>query len=139
MWTVASHGPVDAMSPFHVDSTTHPGVLLVVVRGSPSIAEMQEFVELHNRAIEEYKGAPYRVMCDLRDLQPLGPEAAAMFAQAKSFSRVRPNFQGSAVLVSSATVAMQHRRTSVEAGVMDSELISDDADACWKHLRRVRR
>lgn len=130
---------VDAVEPFQVDSTTHPGVLLLIVRGSPSTAEMQEFVERHNRAIEAYQGAPYRVMCDLRELQPLHPEVAALFAQAKSFSRAQPNFQGSAVLVSSATVAMQHRRTSVEAGVMDSELISDQAAACWAHLKRVRR
>jgi len=112
---------------------------MLEVHGSLSVDEMKRFVEDHNRAIEELKGAPYRVFCDLRAMLPLSPEAAAGFQAAKAFSASQPNFQGSAVLVSSSTVAMQHRRTSTEGGVMDTELISDNDSACWEHLRIVRR
>ena len=63
----------------------------------------------------------------------------ALFETAKQHSASKPNFQGSAVLVSSQVVAMQHRRTSSAGGVLETELISDDEAACWEHLRRVRR
>ena len=100
---------------------------------------MTSFVAAHNAAIEGFRGAPYRVFCDLREMLPLSPEAAAGFQAAKAFSSVQPNFQGSAVLVASSVVAMQHRRTSIEGGVMDTERISDDEAVCWDHLRRVAR
>jgi hypothetical protein len=58
---------------------------------------------------------------------------------AKAYSASLPNFQGSAVLVTSQVIAMQHRRTSTDSGVMDTELISDDEEACREHLRRVQR
>jgi hypothetical protein len=127
------------MGSFVVDTTSQPGILRLVVRGSPSQQQMKEFLEQHNRAIDEYRGAPYRVFCDLREMVPLSPEAATCFQAAKEYSSSHTNFQGSAVLVASSTVAMQHRRTSVEGGVMETELISDNEAACWAHLRRVRR
>lgn len=127
------------MGSFRVDTTAHPGILLLVLSGSPTPQEMDEFVAAHNLAIESFGGAPYRVFCDLRAMQPLSPEAAERFLAAKTFSSAQANFQGSAVLVQSSIIAMQHRRTSVEGGVMDTELITDNEQACWAHLRRVRR
>jgi hypothetical protein len=59
--------------------------------------------------------------------------------EAKKYSASRPNFRGSAVLVASATIAMQHRRTSIGGGVMDTELISDDEAELRAHLARVHR
>jgi len=43
------------------------------------------------------------------------------------------------VLVASALIAMQHRRTSMDGGVMSTELISQDIRALEQHLRTVYR
>src|SRR5262249_9268142 len=77
--------------------------------------------------------------CDISKMLPLRPDSAVLLEAAKSHSSKQPNFRGSAVLVSGATVAMQHRRTSVSSGVMDTELISDDIAALRAHLRSVDR
>jgi hypothetical protein len=79
------------------------------------------------------------VWVDLTELAPLGAEAAEIIEQGKRYSASRPNFLGSAVLVASPTVAMQHKRTSVSGGVSDTELISADAEALRAHLRNVDR
>ena len=100
---------------------------------------MQEFVTTHNAAINAFKGRDYRVFCDIRNLLPLSPEAAAVFEQAKGYSAKQTSFRGSAVLVVGKLVAMQHQRTSVASGVMNTELISEDEAACWAHLAQVRR
>jgi hypothetical protein len=127
------------MGQFKVDSASKPGVLQLTLEGALSLDEMKEFVALHNRSIESFNGATYRVFCDLRHMMPLSPEAAALLQTAKQFSASQPSFQGSAVLVASSVVAMQHRRTSIEGGVMSTELITDDEAACWEHLRRTQR
>jgi len=112
---------------------------MLEVEGALSNEEMHAFVLEHNTAIDALRGAAYRVFCNLRNMQPLSPEASQQFLLAKQYSAAHPNFEGSAVLVASSLIAMQHRRTSVEGGVMESELISDDEAACWAHLRRVQR
>ena len=38
------------------------------------------------------------------------------------------------MLVASQTVGMQHRRTSVSGGVIDTELIGSDEAELWDHL-----
>jgi hypothetical protein len=122
-----------------VDVTSEPGVVRCKLAGKLSEDEARAFVEEHNRAIEAFGRRPYRVWVDLKDLSPLSPEAAAEVELAKVYSSHKPNFLGSAVLVSSATVAMQHRRTSVSGGVSAKELISDDEAALRAHLRAVER
>jgi hypothetical protein len=107
--------------------------------GKLSEDEARAFVDAHNRAIDAFGRRPYRVWVDLKDLSPLSPEAAAEVELAKRYSSQKPNFLGSAVLVSSATVAMQHRRTSVSGGVSAKELISEDEAALRAHLRAVDR
>jgi hypothetical protein len=62
-----------------------------------------------------------------------------MMEQCKRYSSQHANFRGSAVLATSATVAMQHRRTSMSGGVLDTELITENEAAAWKHLESVRR
>ena len=58
---------------------------------------------------------------------------------AKRHSASQRGFLGSAVHVTSAMVAMQHKRTSVGGGVMQTELISDDEEALRAHIATVRR
>jgi hypothetical protein len=127
------------MGHYKVDATSKPGILVLEVDGVLSQDEMRAFVLAHNAAIDAMRGAPYRVFCNLRNMLPLSPEASQLFLQAKQYSASQPNFEGSAVLTASSLIAMQHRRTSVEGGVMASELISDDEAACWSHLRRIHR
>lgn len=110
-----------------------------MLEGPVSASEMSDFVQAHNLAIDAFGGAEYRVFCDIRGLFPLSPEAAAEFEKGKAYSAKHANFQGSAVLVASKLVAMQHQRTSVSGGVMSTELISEDEGACWEHLKRVKR
>jgi hypothetical protein len=122
-----------------VDGKSNPGVLHVVLAGAVSAEEMAAFVRADIAAVEAFGGEDYRIFADVRGLYPLSPEATAELAKAKAFSAKRNNFRGSAVWVASALVAMQHHRTSVDSGVMDTELISEDEAACWAHLKRVKR
>ena len=122
------------MSSWSVDAKRHPGVLAIVVIGAPDANEMRRLVIEHNAAIDAFAGASYRVFCDLREMKVLSPEAAEVFEQAKVYSGSQPNFRGSAVLVASQVVGMQHRRTSIAGGVMETELISTDEATLWEHL-----
>lgn len=127
------------MGSWSVDGSSRPGILALRLEGSLSVDEMTKLVAAHDAAIDAFRGAEYRVFCDIRELRPLSPACTALFEQAKAYSNAHANFQGSAVLVASKLVALQHQRTSVSGGVMDSELISEDEAACWSHLARVRR
>lgn len=125
------------MSSWSVDTDAHPGIVTVTVIGSPDADEIRKLVLAHNAAIDGFHGKPYRIFCDLREMRALSGEAATAFEQAKAYSSTQPNFCGSGVLVESAVVGMQHRRTSVSGGVMDTELISGDSDAIWEHLNSL--
>lgn len=127
------------MGHWNIDGDSSPNVLRVKLSGSLSMEQVAEFVRAHNLAVDALGAANYRVFVDLRELLPLSPEAAQILEEAKAHSASKPNFQGSAVLVQSSLIAMQHRRTSNSSGVLDTELISDDEQACWEHLRKVTR
>lgn len=127
------------MGTWSVDSKSRPGILWLKLEGTMSAEDMRAFVADHNRGVDSFRGADYRVLCDIRKLAPLSPEAATSFELAKAYSASHKNFQGSAVLVESKLVALQHQRTSVSGGVMSTELITDNEAACHAHLATVRR
>ena len=127
------------MGKWRVDTTTRPGVLRLSLDGRVTVEEMTAFVDAHSRAIDAYAGGDYKVWCDISKMQTLDQDCVLLFEKAKQYSNAHPNFRGSAVLVASAVVAMQHRRTSVGGGVMSTELISEDAVALELHLRTVYR
>jgi len=127
------------MGTFKVDVRRKPGILWLQLEGVFAIEEMAAFVSTHNAAIDGFGGNDYKVFCDIRGLQPLSPECAAAFEQAKRYRNQHLNFRGSAVLVSSATIALQHRRTSTTGGVIGTELISESEPALCKHLETVYR
>ena len=127
------------MGAWTVDDKSEPGILRLKLSGNLTVDETRAFVTAHNRAIDGYRGRDYKVWCDISELSPLNAECAELFETAKRYSSKQPSFRGSAVLVSSATVAMQHRRTSVSGGVIGTELISDDVKALQEHLRTVNR
>jgi hypothetical protein len=124
---------------FEVDTTTTPGVIRCVLNGVLQVEDVKAFVAAHNGAVDSMRGADYKVWVDLRGMEPLSPEATEIMELAKRYSSKHPNFRGSAVLVSRATILLQHRRTSVSSGVIDSELLSDDEAECKRHLASVYR
>jgi hypothetical protein len=124
--------------PYKID-TTIPGLLSVRLSGTIRRVEMEAFVVEHDAAVDGFNGADYRVLCDLRGLAPLSPEASAVFERAKAYSAAHRNFRGSAVLIDSALVALQHERTSTTSGVMATELITDDEAAAQRHLAAIKR
>lgn len=127
------------MGTWKVDAISTPGILRLTLDGRLTLDEMTAFVDAHNRAIDGYGGSDYKVWCDITKLLTLSQECARMFEAAKHYSQAHKNFRGSAVLVASAVVALQHRRTSVEGGVISTEMISQDVKALEDHLRAVYR
>ncbi len=127
------------MAEWSLDGEGKPGILVMRLTGTFSEDEMRAFVAAHNAAIDAFGGKDYRVFCDIRELRPLSPACAELLEKAKAYSSAHSNFQGSAVLVASKLVALQHQRTSVSGGVMDTELISEDEEQCMAHLARVKR
>ena len=115
------------------------GLLSLRMEGSFSVPEIMAFVVAHNAAVDFFGGAEYRVFCDIRELRALNPACGEQFEKAKAHSAGQAGFQGSAVLVSSKIVAMQHQRSSVMSGVMSTELISHSEEECRAHLASVRR
>jgi hypothetical protein len=127
------------MGSWQVDTVGRPGIVCVTLSGTFTEREMRAFQEAHDAAIATFGGADYRVFLDMRALTPLSPVCAEIMETCKRHSSSRPNFRGSAVLVASKVVALQHQRTSVSGGVMSTELISEDPAACEAHLARVHR
>jgi hypothetical protein len=127
------------MATWRVDTTSTPGIFRMTLEGRFSVEEMTAFVQAHNQAIDGYGTSDYKVWCDISKLLTLSPECASLLEKAKLYSNAHKNFRGSAVLVASALIAMQHRRTSMDGGVMDTELISQDVHALEHHLRTVYR
>lgn len=127
------------MATWRVDTSSTPGILRLTLEGRFSVEEMTAFVAAHNEAIDSYGGRDYKVWCDISKLLTLSQDCVAVLEKAKLYSNAHKNFRGSAVLVASAVVAMQHRRTSLDGGVMSTELISQDVAALEHHLRTVYR
>ena len=119
--------------------TSTPGVVCCILHGTISVEEMKEFVVAHNLAVDAMQGRDYRVWVDLRKLAPLSPQATEIMEQAKGHSAKQKNFRGSAVLVDHAVIRLQHQRTSRTAGVSETEFISDNEEACRRHLETIHR
>jgi hypothetical protein len=122
---------------FVIDVSSEPGVVRATLTGRFEHAEMLALEREAIRVLDGLANAPYRVWVDLRNLQPLSPECAAIMERIKRDSARRPNFRGSAVLVANALVSMQHRRTSVSSGVMPTEAISNNEEELRAHLARL--
>jgi hypothetical protein len=129
----------DPMGTWNVDTTSTPGILKLTLEGRFTAEDMTAFVDAHNRAIDGYGTSDYKVWCDISKLLTLSPDCARRLEKAKQYSSAHKNFRGSAVLVASALIALQHRRTSLDGGVMSTELISQDVQALEHHLRTVYR
>src|SRR5688572_16262009 len=127
------------MGKWNVDAERKPGILWLELEGEMTKEEMAAFVAAHNAAIDGFGGKDYKVFCDIRKLKPLSPESADLMEKAKGYSNSHRNFRGSAVWASGAVVALQHRRTSMSGGVINTELISEHELELWAHLEKVHR
>jgi hypothetical protein len=126
------------MGTWTIDVKTEPGVMRIKLSGRFSVEEMTAWRDEHNRAVDGFGQRDYCVWADTSDFSPLSPECAEILESAKRYSHARPNFLGSAVLVATPTVALQQGRTSRDAGVAPTELISSDVAELREHLRRLR-
>lgn len=115
------------------DPTTR--VLALRVTRQAVAAHVRALTRAHTQALLATSGAQFRVLVDLRGLAPLDNEAAALFSEVKRAGQALPGYLGRVVLCDSATVAMQQRRTSLEDGTADQELITFDADEARRYLQ----
>jgi hypothetical protein len=101
----------------------------------PRRGEMDALAQAHAKALEATGGQDFRVLVDLRGLPPLGARAAALLGDMKRVAARLPGYRGRAVLVDSATVAMQQRNTTLEEGGDPTELITLEAEEAERHVR----
>jgi len=127
------------MGSWSIDTVSEPGVVRIRLVGVLTEREAAEYVTAHNRAIDSMGTGDYKVWVDMTELEPLTQAAGLIVEQAKRYSQAHPNFRGSSVLVSRATVGLQQRITSIRSGVLSTEMISDDPEALREHLRTVYR
>lgn len=93
-------------------------------------ANLRAIMRANAHALAATAGDEFRVLVDLRGLAPLDHEAAVLFSEVKRSAQALPGFVERVVLCDSATIAMQQRRTSIEDGTAEIELITfDDGDA----------
>src|SRR6185437_16549795 len=112
------------MGTWTVDTKQNPGVLTITMEGYFSLTEMESYLNEHNAAVDSFHGLPYRVFVDILKLQALSPACSELQEKAKRYSAGKSNFRGSAVLVSAGIIAQQHERTSLNSGVMSTEIIT---------------
>jgi hypothetical protein len=98
--------------------------------------EMREVARVHALALEATGGAPYWVLLDLRGLYPLDGQAAEILADVKRVGASLAGYRGRAVLVDSATIAMQQRNQTMEDGGDASELLTWGPEEARGHVRR---
>jgi hypothetical protein len=99
--------------------------------------DMRALARSHALALEATGGQAFRVFADLRGLHPLDADAAAIFMDMKRIAARLSGYLGRAVLVDSATVAMQQHNARVETGDESPELITLDPEEATKFIRHL--
>jgi hypothetical protein len=121
-------GPPSAMWCIEYDPDTRVLALRLTRQITP--ASMRALMRANAQALGAIAGDEFRVLVDLRGIAPLDRDAAELFTDIKRSAQALPGFRERVVLCDSATVAMQQRRTSIEEGTSEIELITfDDGDA----------
>ncbi|MCZ7683762.1 MAG: hypothetical protein M5U28_35350 [Sandaracinaceae bacterium] len=114
-----------------------PGQHLLMVRLAREVREvdMRALARAHAQALEATGNQSFYVLADLRGLFPLDGEAAAIFSDMKRVAAKQRGYRGRAVLVDSATIAMQQRNATLEDGGDAAELITMDEDEARRFVR----
>jgi hypothetical protein len=89
----------------------------------------------HAQALAATGGSTFGVLADLRGLAALDRETANLFTDVKRAGAAMPGFRRRAVLVDSATVALQQKRTSVESETGHLEIITTDETEAVAYLK----
>lgn len=92
-----------------------PALALLTVRVSQSLgsAHVEALRAAHSEALGNTGGAPFGVLHDLRGVAPLDVPTAEAFSAVRS-AEIDAGCIRRAVVASSATIALQQRRVSVE-------------------------
>lgn len=114
-----------------------PGTQLLTLRLKAQVtsAHLRQLMRAHAQALSATGGSPFSVLADLRGLAALDREAANLFTDVKRAGAAMPGFRRRAVLVDSATVALQQKRTSVESDTAQLEIITSDEAEAHAYLR----
>jgi len=97
--------------------------------------DMRDLSKAHARALEATGGQPFKVLLDLRGLHPLDSEAARTLGDMKRVAASLDGYGGRAVLVDSATIAMQQRNATIEDGGDSQELITQTESDALDYVR----
>ena len=98
---------------------------------------VRQLMRAHAQALAATGGSEFGVLADLRGLAPLDREAANLFSEIKRSAVALPGFRGRAVLVDSATIALQQKRTSMDMDASQFELVTTDEGEALQHLRNA--
>jgi len=89
-------------------------VVVVRMNGVVSLSDLRSGMHEMAIAAASYKGAPFGMIADMRDLVPLSPEAAAVLGEAIAFGR-KAGVAVCAHLSSSGIIRLQANRVAREA------------------------
>lgn len=88
----------------------------------------------HTQALSSTGGGEFGVLADLRGLAPLDRESANLFSEIKRSAGALPGFRARAVLVDSATIALQQKRSSIDMETTEFEIVTDDESEAVQHI-----
>ena len=112
--------------------------LTLRLRDHVGAAEARQLADAQIEAIEATAGTPFKVLLDLRWTQALDSDAVGTLSDLKLAAAASAGFRGLVVLVDSATIAMQQKRTSIlEAHPAAKELVTIDPDEATRALDAV--
>lgn len=110
-------------------------VLSIRLTDYAGLMQVRDLAAAQAQALEHTGGEEFRVFCDLRGLFPLDAESVAIFGDMKRVAASLPGWRGAVILVDSATIAMQQKRTSPttnttgEGGTAGEVITSDESEA----------
>jgi len=89
----------------------------------------------HSQALASTGGTQFGVLADLRGLAPLDRDSANLFSEIKRSAGALPGFRARSVLVDSATIALQQKRSSIDMETTQFEVVTDDEAEAVQHIR----
>lgn len=96
---------------------------------------VRSLMRAHGQALASTGGSEFGVLADLRGLAPLDRESANLFSEIKRSAVALPGFRARAVLVDSATIHLQQKRTSIDMETTQFEVVTNDETEAVEHIR----
>ena len=111
------------------------GLLTIQLAKQVAPPEMRELGLAHAKALEATGGQPFHVLLDLRGLYPLDGQSAELLSDMRRVAGSLEGYRGRAILVDSATIAMQQRNATMEDGGDPQEMITWKPEEARTHVR----